>query len=78
MMVFTKWGREWEWRGGGGWRGGRGGGGGESGLSVLPSPTSSASIPPLKSGLLSNFVRNFTPSTWYGFNSHPSGAKFIY
>ena len=58
-----------------GWEGGRGR---ESGLPVLPIPTSSVSIPPLKSGLLSNFVRNFTPSTWYGFNSHPSGAKFIY
>ena len=57
---------------------GGGEGGGESELPVLPSPTSSASIPPLKSGSLSNFVRNFTPSTWYGFNSHPSGAKFIY
>ena len=49
-------GAEREWRGGG--RGVGGGGGGEWELPVLPSPTSSASIPPLKSGLLRSFVRN--------------------
>jgi len=42
----------------GGGRGVGGGGGGEWELPVLPSPTSSASIPPLKSGLLRSFVRN--------------------